>query len=110
MDIETYNLLRKGHTENPETGEPIRLSNDEMAAFKWKVAEEKFAKKKHKLKDLVIIRHNLKVTRYGCSVFDVVDNARAIQLCDKAPKEWVRVRLKVDPVGVEKKEAKPVKA
>jgi hypothetical protein len=106
MNIETYNLLRKGHTEHPETGEPLRLSNEEMAAFKWKVAEEKFAKKKYKLKEMVIVRHNLKVTRYGCNVFDVVDNARAAQLCDKAPKEWTRFHLKKEPVGVEPTETR----
>jgi hypothetical protein len=94
MDNEIYKLVRTGHTENPETGERIQLTNEEMATVKWQAASERFAKKKHLLKDRVIIRHKIKVTRYGCNVFDVVDSKRASELCDKAPKEWARYNLK----------------
>lgn len=99
-----YNLVRTGQTRD-ENGERIEVSNKQMAEIKLDAKKKSLKKRSHLIPDLVVIRHKLKVTPYGCSVIDVVPSADAIILCDKKPHEWERMVIAPEPVGMENKES-----
>ena len=104
MNQELYKLVRSG-AQYDENGERLDLSNKQMAEIKFEAAKQRYKKRPQLIQDLVIVRHKLKVTPFGCSVFDVVRSAEAVILCDKKPHEWERYKLAAAPIGVETSEA-----
>jgi len=95
-----YNLIRTGQTRY-EDGNRIEVSNKQMAEMKLDAKKKSLKKRPHLIPNLVVIRHKIKVTPYGCSVIDVVPSSDAIILCDKKPHEWERMVIAPEPVGME---------
>jgi hypothetical protein len=100
-----YALVRTGQTRD-ENGYPIEVSNMQMAEIKLDAEKKRFTKRPHLISDLVVIRHKIKMSPYGCSMIDVVKSAEAVILCDKKPHEWERMNMTTPPapVGVETSE------
>lgn len=100
-----YNLIRTGQTRD-EDGERIEISNKQFAEIKLDAEKKRLKKRAHLIADLVVVRHKIKMSPYGCSMIDVVKSAEAIILCDKKPYEWERMTMNTPtaPVGVETSE------
>lgn len=112
MNTELYEQVRKGITHDTD-GNPIRVTDAEMAEFVVESTKRKWKKNPQTFKTFVLLRHITATTPYGCHRFKMVKPTPAVVLTtDPTPKgektkegafDWVRYELPPAPVGVSPK-------
>ncbi len=115
MNTELYEQVRKGITHD-DKGNPIRVTDAEMAEFVVESTKRKWKKNPQIFKTFVLLRHITATTPYGCARFKMVKPTPAeVLTTDPTPKgektkegafDWVRYELPRAPVGVSPKAKK----
>ncbi len=111
MNTELYEQVRKGITHD-DKGNPIRVTDAEMAEFVVESTKRKWKKSPQIFKTFVLLRHLTATTPYGSARFTMVKpDAAKVLTTDPTPKgektkegafDWVRYELPPAPVGVSK--------